>query len=1108
MFLFRKNRGAISVFLVIILVPCMLISSIFVDISRVWLGKSVAESSAELALSTLMTNYDYDLSEIYGLVGSSQDIETYYSLVTEYYDLALHSQDVEDDDVKLLYQRVTNDIGGRFQNETISDLIQVQNKTDGKVVSALPGADMRNPTILEKQIVEFMKYRGPILIVQELIDLLTEEEKRGGVQGSEETAANDAMMDAQEVYYESESDLLKAANKSYWAMRAYTKATAEDTVFTRNTLQTYVDKITGYRSAYEKINELMIKNLYNTEGLNAYTRPNVALDAYTYSKEDESISHLVQPTPAPSSSPSPSDAPAEPQASAEPEYHVTAAKVTELTTGLENAIKTFDEKKKALTDAGNDLMAKQPGNGDNDSYKIQWWVQMNARINSGSTNLSSEVTKAGKSMIDAYAKAKAMIECTADEGVPANWVETAENLIKEAETRQKDYLTTASTKDDPYVNMVRQLERVSQNNISTIQVNNLTVSVNGSSKSIPAALSEIGSELTRIKKQMDEYTQLLNDVIDGNLWKGIPSLQQIKTMINTYQRNLNDWESKAKGAKTPDGRNTELSEEHQKTIDLIRNSKKDSAPEDLTSDMVVKEIKAEELDKLEERFRNARSQFQAMSKAIADMQYGNRKVMDIADYAAFKSAASGQIQADALPLANKALSDYAAARFQALFSPVSGNVVTLHDLSDKDYSPVIHYKDNEENVPHLYRIYWELFGEKGTDAVTEGENEKDKGEKAGEEQEKAILGKARYPGTGQDLPADGNGAFSLGKSLLGSMTKLIKSLVKFDVASIRDDIYVTEYIMNMFSYATFETENQYDLVKEANKADKLSLSGYQQVYDGFKGAADKDGTWLSENPEDAYNKTLTNEMINAANNHAYQAEIEYILYGKSNAESVKAVYNTIYEIRILLNTASALLNFWGPGTTTGNAINIIANSLSAITAFIIPAPLFKLVMIGALVIFETGKDLDRLQAGFPVELYKGKDDWWISLPEFGKDAKMGDFVDALKGSSELEGKKIEDAKGLRYSDYLTLFVYLGLSAGDDTAQGIYRRMANAIEANMRLRTKDNGYSLEKTKVYFRLKSKLRVDPLMLTVPYYSDYLTNPTLKDDWCTFEVDMIRGY
>ena len=81
MYLFRKNHGAISVFLILILVPCMLVSSIFVDISRVQLSKAVAESSAELALNTLKTYYDYDLSRYYGLMGSCQNISDYYETV-------------------------------------------------------------------------------------------------------------------------------------------------------------------------------------------------------------------------------------------------------------------------------------------------------------------------------------------------------------------------------------------------------------------------------------------------------------------------------------------------------------------------------------------------------------------------------------------------------------------------------------------------------------------------------------------------------------------------------------------------------------------------------------------------------------------------------------------------------------------------------------------------------------------------------------------------------------------------------------------------------------------------------------------------------------------
>ena len=60
----KRERGAVSVFLVIILVPCMLVASIFVDVGRVYLSKSMAESAADMALNSLMTHYDADLNDL------------------------------------------------------------------------------------------------------------------------------------------------------------------------------------------------------------------------------------------------------------------------------------------------------------------------------------------------------------------------------------------------------------------------------------------------------------------------------------------------------------------------------------------------------------------------------------------------------------------------------------------------------------------------------------------------------------------------------------------------------------------------------------------------------------------------------------------------------------------------------------------------------------------------------------------------------------------------------------------------------------------------------------------------------------------------------------
>ena len=58
-----KRRGAISVFLVVVLVPMLVMSATMVDVSRVNLGNAMAVSAGDLTANTVLTNYDYQLKK-------------------------------------------------------------------------------------------------------------------------------------------------------------------------------------------------------------------------------------------------------------------------------------------------------------------------------------------------------------------------------------------------------------------------------------------------------------------------------------------------------------------------------------------------------------------------------------------------------------------------------------------------------------------------------------------------------------------------------------------------------------------------------------------------------------------------------------------------------------------------------------------------------------------------------------------------------------------------------------------------------------------------------------------------------------------------------------
>ena len=72
--LFEKKDGAISLFLAIILVPMLILASVFVDTSRLKLAEAMSASAGDLALNAGLTDYDTVLKEVYGLFATSQDI--------------------------------------------------------------------------------------------------------------------------------------------------------------------------------------------------------------------------------------------------------------------------------------------------------------------------------------------------------------------------------------------------------------------------------------------------------------------------------------------------------------------------------------------------------------------------------------------------------------------------------------------------------------------------------------------------------------------------------------------------------------------------------------------------------------------------------------------------------------------------------------------------------------------------------------------------------------------------------------------------------------------------------------------------------------------------
>lgn len=1056
----RRERGAVSVFLVIILVPCMLVASIFVDVGRVYLSKSMAESAADMALNSLMTNYDYDLNDWYGMVASCQSIDEFYEASIQCYTSALKSQNLTDEEISTLVGQFAAMIGA---DSEVSDFLRVS-ETEGNAssIKAVEGANLGNSTMLKSQIVDFMKYRAPLSLTETVIDKIRSDDIPG-ISDVVDSEKNKPLIDSKEDFYEADSKLLEDSYRTYKYL--YDNYSSADPTPTNSLLTDTTAAMLSYRESYREMNKLMITNLYNTSSLVIFNRAKVPLNQYEYHKSNtECYSRVSDGT-----------------------YYIDGDDLQAQFTDISNKIIAFDNAKRDFTNAINNN-----GVSYSDANTIQYWKHA---FDSYSTSVGSgrdyrtDLSQKADDMIKSYAILKGMMECTAGESMPENYTDTYNSYKSEVENRQAKYLVDGVTDSgDDYLILVNRLEDISNNNYLNVSSDTLTLS-DGSTFS--GKLSTIASDLSDKRNTLQKYSDVLNVVIYGDSSRDIVSLATLKDDAGNYRTELDDWKNQAEGT------DTDMAEQDQRDIS------------NLESDDIGGNITKESVIELENRLKNIKSQIDAVISAIDAFSYGGTSVMSITDYSQFKNAASSVItEADINERpTDAALNSYAETTFATLFTPAGGTGDAVVDINTADdYNLELDVGYETVAIPNIYTFWHNQFHGADEGQLAQYKSDKNSSKNKQDELKDAATNKANpHPDAAEIARELDTINATVGNSdLFSSVISLIGNVAGGNIESIRDNLYVSTYMLDMFSYSTIDNEGRYDLLKKDDyDMTSLNASNYAEKY------GSKDAEWASTDPKNYYNKSLTNKMLNA--NAAYGCELEYILYGKTNDENIKAAYSQIYEIRYVLNLVSAFQHFWSEGNATANAISLIASTISAATSKIVPAELVKIVLIALLTVFETCNDMNRLEAGFPAELYKTEaGQWQISLEyEGSSEVEMGSISDMMNSLQERfnVGFRNNCENGIRYSDYLCLFIVCGMQSGKGESMTL--RCADIIQSNMRKVTSNDGYSLKNAKTYFELDSQLRVDPLLITLPIYSQYNeAYDSTNTDWCTYNIKTIRGY
>jgi len=144
-------NGSITVFLSLILCVCILFVNITFEFYKSFAAKSIIQNSLELTAYTATADFNRVLEDTYGLLKSSKSEKELSENLSKHLQNSLKSADIICD------EELFDDIFDANKNIINIDLKSLE-------VKGISGSELYNPEVLEKQIVEYMKYRGPIII--------------------------------------------------------------------------------------------------------------------------------------------------------------------------------------------------------------------------------------------------------------------------------------------------------------------------------------------------------------------------------------------------------------------------------------------------------------------------------------------------------------------------------------------------------------------------------------------------------------------------------------------------------------------------------------------------------------------------------------------------------------------------------------------------------------------------------------------------------------------------------------------------------------------------------------------------------------------------------
>lgn len=966
--LMRQTKGAISIFLVIVLLPMLTVASVFVDTARIELANSMAESAGDLTLNTALTNYDSELKNLYGLFAASQDMDELMEDLEDYYRDSIIAAGVD--------SAAADDYVGQ-----IMDYLKTQTGTDdlmnieltGMEVSVPAGGNLGNPAILKSQIVEFMKYRAPLSLGTGFLDALST---------LKDLSKQTELVEDKNAFYEEYQSLLETLEKAWREIQAYQYASkdvnfptgryildrGEDLQYAVDPLKTAVELSVKYLQDLSYFKKLQFQiNLNPGDDADsedddywelAFNSPDLSPVAINYTEDDPA----------------------------------TADNIVEYAKDTMQAIKTMESCMNTnpyryvfelanTADPVPEIYAVKLLNKDGSSY-----------------------FNAVKNLLSCLVNLKAAMEtCSEDTMVIYNW---DQNTMDYASQGGQSVRKIAQGYLDDHLNLDQGgyfYYFQSVVNKANGYYSEHYASIYGDSGYVKRANANI--DLARDTA----YTFYMTlQARANNLSNAIAKLKTVQYSLengdSAYQTTLKEWEKSADNlSDNTMGKNDAAEIEEIKSIITV----------DRVTDLIT-------------RLEGAETTVRGYMSQIEQYTIEGTKWKDISDNATY--AALLNLLTSGHKSAMSSVVPDSNGSYDTVITQIQNGIGTSTFTQTWTDS-----QDSDPNLTHkqvalytwLYNNYYDenldynnlsANTDKTNEADGDMENmESDLEDKAKEQNcedevtastkvdadiskyldpDLQALPSTRWAGELKEIAAgkistDPDEMLAEANKSGDNMLDQLLSIASDLGTELRDNLYVTEYIMTMFSYDTIEAETY---VKETG-----SKAGFDTFYE-------KQGDdYVAKDAYQTYAakiQTMTNNSINPNMNFLYGDEVEYILYGKNGTTGV---YGTIFVIRFALNTVYAFTD-----AEISNATLAAATALFGTPPLTPLIPFAKAAMTIGLAIAESAYDLVELRHGESVPLMKNSETWVMKPSGIAKEVKNEVKDELIKVTNDVvdQGYKI------------------------------------------------------------------------------------------------------